>query len=286
MNTTKTIILMVGLTVLLIFVGGAFAGRQGIIIAFMFAMAMNMFSYWFSDKIVLRMYNAQEATEAEAPMLWGVTHDLALKMNMPMPKVYLIPSDAYNAFATGRNPNHAAVAATEGILRLLTREELEGVMAHELGHVRNRDILIGTIAAMIAGAISMLANMAQWAMIFGGGRRDEDEGPGGIIGVIAMIIIAPIAAALIQMAISRSREYEADATGARICGNPLWLASALRKLETGAKQVPLDANPATAHMFIVNPLKGGGLQNLFSTHPPIEDRIARLESMAYGQPIR
>jgi len=285
MNTTKTIILMVGLTVLLIFVGGAFAGRQGIIIAFMFAMAMNMFSYWFSDKIVLRMYNAREATEAEAPMLWGVTHDLALKMNMPMPKVYLIPSDAFNAFATGRNPNHAAVAATEGILRLLTREELEGVMAHELGHVRNRDILIGTIAAMIAGSISMIANMAQWAMIFGGGRRDDDEGPGGIIGLIAMVIIAPIAAALIQMAISRSREYEADATGARICGNPLWLASALRKLQTGAQRVPLDANPATAHMFIVNPLRGGGLQNLFSTHPPIEDRIARLESMAYGQPI-
>ena len=158
-------------------------------------------------------------------------------------------------------------------------------MAHELGHVRNRDILIGTIAAMIAGAISMIANMAQWAMIFGGGRRDDDEGPGGIIGLIAMVIIAPIAAALIQMAISRSREYEADATGARICGNPLWLASALRKLQTGAQRVPLDANPATAHMFIVNPLRGGGLQNLFSTHPPIEDRIARLESMAYGQPI-
>src|SRR5205823_13093409 len=287
MNTTKTIILMIGLTVLLIFVGGAFAGRQGIIIAFMFAMAMNMFSYWFSDKIVLRMYNAKEATEAEAPMLWAVTHDLALKMNMPMPKVYLIPSDAPNAFATGRNPNHAAVAATEGILRLFTREELEGVMAHELGHVRNRDILIGTIAAAIAGAISMLANIAQWSMIFGGfgGRRDEDEGTGGMIAGIAMIIIAPIAAALIQMAISRSREYEADATGARICGNPLWLANALRKLHAGSQRVPLDANPATAHMFIVNPLRGGGIVNLFSTHPPIEDRIARLETMVYGQAI-
>src|SRR5437868_9966140 len=189
MNTTKTIILMVGLTVLLVFVGGALAGRQGVIIAFMFAMVMNMFSYWFSDKIVLRMYNAQEVTEAEAPMLWAVTHDLALKMNMPMPKVYIIPSEASNAFATGRNPNHAAVAATQGILRLLTREELEGVMAHELGHVRNRDILIGTIAATIAGAISMVANMAQWAMIFGGfgGRsRDDDEGAGGFIASIAM----------------------------------------------------------------------------------------------------
>ncbi|PYS38011.1 MAG: zinc metalloprotease HtpX [Acidobacteria bacterium] len=288
MNTTKTIVLMVGLTVLLVFLGGAFGGRQGMIFAFIFALGMNMFSYWFSDKIVLRMYNAREATEAEAPMLWSVTHDLALKMNMPMPKVYIIPSEAPNAFATGRNPNHAAVAATEGILRLLTREELEGVMAHELGHVRNRDILIGTIAAAIAGAISMLANIAQWSMIFGGfgGRRDEDEGTGGMIAGIAMIIIAPIAAALIQMAISRSREYEADATGARICGNPLWLANALRKLHAGSQRVPLDANPATAHMFIVNPLRGGGLVNLFSTHPPLEDRIARLESMVYGRAVR
>jgi heat shock protein HtpX len=286
MNTTKTVFLMVGLTVLLVFIGGAFGGRQGMIYAFIFAFVMNMGSYWFSDKIVLRMYNAQEVTEAEAPMLWGVTHDLAVKMNMPMPKVYIIPSDAPNAFATGRNPNHAAVAATEGILRLLTREELEGVMAHELGHVRNRDILIGTIAATIAGAISMLAHMAQWAMIFGGGRRDDNEGRGGAIASIAMIILAPIAAALIQMAISRSREYEADASGARLCGNPIWLANALRKLHAGSQRVPLDANPATAHMFIVNPLRGGGLVNLFSTHPPIEERIARLESMAYGQPLR
>src|SRR5215831_12106717 len=283
MNTTKTIVLMVGLTVLLVFLGGAFGGRQGMIYAFTFALIMNMISYWFSDKIVLRMYNAREVTESEAPMLWAVTHDLALKMNMPMPKVYVIPSDAPNAFATGRNPNHAAVAATEGILRLLTREELEGVMAHELGHVRNRDILIGTVAATIAGAISMLAHMAQWAMIFGGGgRRDRNEGPGGAIAAIAMIILAPIAAALIQMAISRSREYQADATGARISGNPLALASALRKLQAGSQRVPLDATPATAHMFIVNPLRGGGLVNLFSTHPPLEERIARLEKMAYG----
>jgi heat shock protein HtpX len=276
---------MVGLTVLLVAIGGALGGRQGMILAFIFAGAMNMFSYWFSDKLVLRMYNAQEATEAEAPMLWGVTHDLALKMNMPMPKVYVIPSDSPNAFATGRNPNHAAVAATEGILRLLTREELEGVMAHELGHVRNRDILIGTIAATIAGAISMLAHMAQWAVIFGGGRRDDNERGGGFIGEILMIILAPIAAALIQMAISRSREYQADASGARICGNPMWLANALRKLQMGSQRVPLDATPATAHMFIVNPLRGGGIVSLFSTHPPIEDRIARLESMAYGQPL-
>jgi heat shock protein HtpX len=279
---------MVGLTVLLVFVGGALGGRQGMILAFVFAFAMNMFSYWFSDKIVLKMYNAQEASEADSPMLWGVTHDLALKMGMPMPKVYIIPSEAFNAFATGRSPNHAAVAATQGILRLLTREELEGVMAHELGHVRNRDILIGTIAATIAGAISMIAHIAQWGMIFGGfgGRRDDDEGSGGLIAGIAMIILAPIAAALIQMAISRSREYEADATGAKICGNPLWLANALRKLDAGSKRVPLDANPATAHMFIVNPLRGGGMANLFSTHPPMEERIARLESMVYGNQPR
>jgi len=287
MNTTKTVFLMVFLTVLLVAVGGWLGGRQGMILAFIFAGVTNMISYWFSDKIVLRMYNAQEATEAEAPMLWGVTHDLALKMNMPMPKVYVIPSDSPNAFATGRNPNHAAVAATEGIMRLLTREELEGVMAHELGHVRNRDILIGTIAATAAGAISMLAHMAQWGMILGGfgGRRDDREGGGGFIGQLLLIILAPISAALIQMAISRSREYQADASGAKICGNPMWLASALRKLQMGSQRVPLDANPATAHMFIVNPLHGGGISNLFSTHPPIEDRIARLESMAYGQPL-
>lgn len=286
MNTTKTIVLMVGLTVLLVFIGGAFGGRQGMIMAFMFAMVMNMFTYWFSDKIVLRMYGAREVSESEAPVLYSVTRDLAMKMTMPMPKVYIIPSDAPNAFATGRNPRHAAVAATEGILRLLSKEELSGVMAHELGHVQNRDILIGTIAATIAGAISMLAHMAQWAMIFGGGRRDDDEGAGGMIGGILMIILAPIAAALIQMAISRSREYQADATGARICGNPLYLANALKKLHVGSQRIPMNANPATAHMFIVNPLRGGGLVNLFSTHPPMEERIGRLESMVYGQPIR
>lgn len=285
MNTTKTIVLMVGLSVLLVMIGGAFGGRTGMIYAFGFALVMNMFSYWFSDKIVLSMYGARQVSEAEAPELYNVTRNLAMKMNMPMPKVYIIPSEAPNAFATGRNPNHAAVAATEGIMRLLTREELEGVMAHELGHVRNRDILIGTIAATIAAAISMLAHMAQWALIFGGGRRD-DENRGGALGAIAMIIVAPIAAMLIQMAISRSREYEADATGARICGNPLGLANALRKLHAGSQRIPMNANPATAHMFIVNPLSGGGIVKLFSTHPPMEERIARLESMVYGQPLR
>jgi heat shock protein HtpX len=272
---------MVGLTALLVFAGGYFGGQQGMIMAFMFASVMNLFTYWFSDKLVLRMYNAKEATEAEAPVLYGVTRELAMRMNLPMPKVYVIPSDAPNAFATGRNPSHAAVAATEGILRMLSREELMGVMAHELGHVNNRDILIGTVAATIAGAISMLAHMAQWAMIFGGGGRDREDRGGGIA-AIAMIILAPIAAMLIQMAISRSREFQADATGARACGNPMALANALRKLHVGAQRIPMNANPATAHMFIVNPLHGGGLMSLFSTHPPMEERIARLEKMAYG----
>jgi heat shock protein HtpX len=285
MNTTKTVVLMAGLTVLLVFAGGALGGRSGMIMAFGIASVMNVVSYWFSDKIVLRMYGAREVTETDAPVLYGVTRDLAMRANLPMPKVYVIPSQGLNAFATGRNPKHAAVAATEGILQALSRDELTGVMAHELSHVMNRDILIGTIAATVAGAISMMANMAQWAMIFGGaGRRDDDEGGSGI-GAIAMMILAPIAAALIQMAISRSREYQADATGARLCGNPISLANALKKLHTGAQRIPMNANPATAHMFIVSPLRGGGLVNLFSTHPPMEERIARLEQMAYG-PIK
>jgi heat shock protein HtpX len=277
MNTAKTVALMAGLTVLLVAVGGVLTGsREGMLMFFGLSMVMNLVSYWFSDKIVLRMYGAHEATEAEAPELYGIVRDLARKGNMPMPKVYVIPSDAPNAFATGRNPQHAAVAATQGILRLLNREELTGVMAHELSHVGNRDILIGTIAAAIAGAISMMAQMA----FFFGGRRDDDRGAGGAIAAIAMLILAPIAAALIQMAISRSREYEADASGARLAGNPLWLASALRKLHMGSQRIPMDANPATAHMFIVNPLRGGGLSSMFSTHPPMEERVARLEAMA------
>jgi heat shock protein HtpX len=277
MNTLKTAALMVGLTVLLVLVGGSLWGNNGMWMFFAIAMAMNLFSYWFSDKIVLRMYGAREVTQAEAPALYGVTRELALKGNMPMPKVYLIPSPGLNAFATGRNPSHAAVAATEGLVRTLSREELAGVMAHELSHVQNRDILIGTIAAAIAGAISMIANIAHWGMIFGGYRRDDDRGGG--IAAIAMIILAPIAAFLIQMAISRSREYQADASGARLCGNPRALASALRKLQTASQRAPIDANPATAHMFIVNPLRGGGMLSLFSTHPPMEERIARLEEM-------
>ena len=283
MNTAKTAVLMVGLTVLLVMAGGALGGRTWMIGAFVIAVAMNGFSYWFSDKIVLKMYKAQEVTEKEAPEFYRVVRDLAARAELPMPKVYLIPSDGPNAFATGRNPHHAAVAATRGILKILNREELAGVMAHELAHVKNRDILIGTIAAAIAGAISMLATMAQFAMIFGGfgGDRRDDRG-GGIIGMLAVMILAPIAAMLIQTAISRSREYQADATGAKICGNPLWLASALKKLDIASKRIPLDVNPATAHMFIVNPLRGGGMASLFSTHPPMDDRIARLEKLAYG----
>ena len=279
MNTVKTIGLMVGLMVLLVFVGGYFGGRNGMVLFFGIGMVMNLVSYWFSDKIVLRMYGAQEVTEREAPVLYSVTRELASRGQMPMPKVYLIPSAGLNAFATGRNPKHAAVAATQGLVQALNREELTGVMAHELSHVQNRDILIGTIAAAIAGAISMVANMAQWGMIFGGfgGRREDDRGGG--IGAILMIILAPIAAMLIQMAISRSREYQADASGARLCGNPRALANALRKLQMGTVRAPMDANPATAHMFIVNPLRGGGFMSMFSTHPPMEDRIARLESM-------
>ena len=275
MNTVKTAVLMAGLTALLVAVGGLWMGRNGMLAFFGMAMVVNLGSYWFSDKIVLRTYGAQEVTEADAPVLYGVTRQLAEKANIPMPRVYVIPSDALNAFATGRNPQHAAVAATQGILRVLSRDELMGVMAHELSHVGNRDILIGTIAAAIAGAIGMIA---QFGFFFGGGRRD-DEDRGGGIGAILMLILAPFAAMLIQMAISRSREYEADASGAKLCGHPQSLASALRKLEVGSKQIPMDATPATAHMFIVNPLRGGGLKSLFSTHPPMEERIARLEAM-------
>ena len=279
MNTMKTAVLMAGLTALLVALGSLW-GRGGMLLFFGMAMIMNLGSYWFSDKIVLRMYGAQEVSEADAPVLYGVTRDLAERANMPMPRVYVIPSDALNAFATGRSPKHAAVAATQGILRVLTRDELMGVMAHELSHVGNRDILIGTIAAAIAGAIGLIASMAQWGMIFGGfGGRRDDEDRGGGIGALLMIFLAPFAAALIQMAISRSREYQADAHGAKLCGHPESLANALRKLDLGSKRMPMDANPATAHMFIVNPLRAGGIRSLFSTHPPMEERIARLESM-------
>jgi heat shock protein HtpX len=283
MNTVKTIGLMVFMTLLLVFVGAAIGGRSGMIMAFAMATIMNFGAYWFSDKIVLRMYKAQPVTEAQAPELHAIVRTLVQKAGMPMPKVYIIPEETPNAFATGRNPEHAVVAVTQGITRLLSRDELAGVIAHELAHIKHRDMLTGTIVATIAGAISMLAQMAQWAMIFGGGRRDDDEG-GNPIAALVMMIVAPIAAMLVQMAVSRTREFEADAGGARIAGHPSGLANALLKLEKGSQIVPMqDAKPATAHMFIVNPLTGGGLMKLFSTHPPIAERVKKLNEMARGR---
>jgi len=270
------------LTVLLVMAGGAIGGKSGMTFALLMAGVMNFVSYWFSDKIVLAMYSAKEVTETEYPDFFGLVRQLAIQAAIPVPRVYIIPSETPNAFATGRNPQHAAVAATTGILRILTRDELMGVMAHELSHVRNRDILISSIAATIAGAVTYLAQMAQWAAIFGGGR-DRDEEGGSVFGMLAMAILAPIAAMLIQMAISRSREYQADKGGAELTANPLYLANALRKLQMANQQIPMQANAATAHMFIVNPLTGGGLMSLFSTHPPMEERVRRLEEMAHGK---
>ncbi|MBU1150155.1 MAG: zinc metalloprotease HtpX [Proteobacteria bacterium] len=279
MNTIKTALLLGALTGLLMLIGGLFGGQQGVVIAFIFAMVMNFGSYWFSDKLVLRMYKARPVSESEAPELHAMVKNLALKASLPMPHVYIIPGDTPNAFATGRDEHHAVVAVTEGILRILDRDELEGVISHELTHIKNRDMLIGSIAATLAGTIVMLAHMAQWAAIFGGASRDDEEGGGGIIGLILMAVLAPIAAAIIQMAISRSREYLADAGGAKISGKPYDLAGALEKLSRASRAIPMKANPSTAHMFIVNPLTRRSLMNLFSTHPPIEERIARLRSM-------
>jgi heat shock protein HtpX len=279
MNNIKTLFLLVTLTLILIWAGAAMGGKQGMTIAFIFALGMNFFAYWFSDKIVLKMYGAKEVTESEAPDLYRLVRRLAQKAEIPMPRVYLINQNQPNAFATGRNPQHAAVAVTTGIMRILSQEELQGVIGHELSHVKHRDILISTIAATIAGAISFLAQMAQWTMIFGGHRGDDDEG-GSPIAAIIMMIVGPIAAMIIQMAISRSREYAADEGGAKIAGNPRYLSEALKKLNMASQKIPMNANPATSHMFIVNPLSGGGILKLFSTHPPIEERIARLESMS------
>jgi heat shock protein HtpX len=263
----------------MIVVGGALGGQSGMMLAFVFALIMNGVSYWFSDKIVLRMYGAREISPGQAPELYQLVRELAAQAQMPMPKLYIIPQQAPNAFATGRSLNHAAVAVTQGILQLLDEGELRSVLAHELSHVRNRDMLVSTVAAVLAGAISMIANIAQWGMIFGG-RSSDERGGGNLLVMLAMIIVAPIAALLIQMAISRRREYGADESGAEISRDPLSLARALRKLQRGAETIPMDANPATAHLFIVNPLTGGGLAKLFSTHPPLEDRIRRLEQMA------
>ncbi len=286
MNVLKTGVLMITLTVMFLAIGALIGGKSGMTMALIIAFGMNFFAYWFSDKIVLKMYGAREVTEAEAPELYGTVTLLAQRASLPMPKVYIIDQDQPNAFATGRNPQNGAVAVTTGILQILTRDELEGVLAHELAHIKHRDILVGTIAATIAGAITYLAQIAQWGMIFGGRSSDEEGEGGSPIAAIAMMVVGPIAAMLIQMAISRSREYGADAGGAAIAGNPLGLSKALEKLQMASQRIPMEANGATAHMFIVNPLSGGSLLRLFSTHPPIEERIARLEELAYGRPTR
>ncbi len=278
MNGIKTMLLMVTLTLMLIAIGGILGGKTGMTFALIIAFGMNFISYWFSDKIMLKMYRAQPVSQSDAPELYGMVRRLAQKAGLPIPKVYIIEQAQPNAFATGRNPENGAVAVTTGIMHMLTREELEGVVAHELAHIKHRDILVGTIAATIAGAISYLAQMAQWAMIFGG--SDDEEG-GNPIAAIVMMIVGPIAAMLVQMAISRSREYGADAGGAKIAGNPAYLANALKKLHRASQTIPINASPATSHMFIVNPLKGGGLLKLFNTHPPMEERVARLEGMNY-----
>ena len=281
MGYLRTVIFLAALTALLIFLGDLVGGRQGAIIGLIFAGIMNFGSYWFSDKIVLAMYGAKQVTESEAPELYRIVRELTTRAGLPMPKVYMIHTETPNAFATGRNPQHSAVAVTTGLMRLLSREELAGVIAHELSHIKNRDVLISTIAATIAGAISYLAHMAMWFSMFGG--RDNREGANPFV-LIVMLIIAPIAAMLIQMAISRSREFVADKDGAQIVGNPLYLADALRKLGYYNKRIPMhDVNEATAHMFIVSPLSGDTMVRLFSTHPPLEERIKRLEAMALSR---
>jgi len=275
-NWFKTMVLFTALAALLMLVGGAVAGRAGALVALVISLGINFFSYWFSDKIVLVSYGAREVTAAEAPRLHAVVEELCQRAGLPKPRVYRIPTDSPNAFATGRNPAHAAVAVTQGILDLLSEEELKGVLGHELAHVKHRDILLGTVAASIASAIMFIASMARWAAIFGGGRSDDREGGYNPLGLLVAAVVAPIAALLIQMAISRSREYAADEGGAAFAGSPYGLAGALKKLDAWSRRVPLEASPATAHMFIVKPFTGGGLFALFSTHPPIEKRIARL----------
>lgn len=285
MNTIKTTLLMAALTGLLVVVGKTVGGMNGMVMAFAIALVINGLTYWFSDRIVLMMHRAQELQPGEAPQVHRMVGRLCARANLPKPRLYVIPDEGLNAFATGRDPRHAAVAYTAGILRALDDRELEGVTAHELAHVKNRDMLISTIAAVMAGAITMVASMARWAAMFGGfGRSGDDEQDGGglgeLLGFLFLVIVAPLAAMLIQLAVSRSREYLADATGAQTCGNPKGLANALRQLDRAAHVVPTHTQPATAHLFIVNPLRGGGLFALFSTHPPVEERIARLEAMA------
>jgi heat shock protein HtpX len=279
-NQLRTTFLLAVMTILILWIGQIFGGRQGMVIALIFAGAMNFFSYWFSDKIVLRMYRAQEVTPQQAPDLYHMVGDLARNAGLPMPRVYIIPQAAPNAFATGRNPQNAVVAVTEGLLKLMSRDELKGVLAHELAHVQGRDILIGSVAATMAGAVMLLANMARWSAIFGGVGRSEN-GNSNILGLIVVSIVAPIAALIVQMAVSRSREYHADETGARIAGHGEGLARALEKLGAYSRQLPMQANPSTAHMFIVNPLSGRSMMNLFATHPPIEERVARLRGTRF-----
>jgi heat shock protein HtpX len=277
-NIFKTGLLLAVLSAMLILMGGALGGRGGMLLGFVLAFVMNFGAYWFSDKIVLSMYGAQPVDERQAPELYAMVRRLTTRAGIPVPKVYIIADDSPNAFATGRNPEHAAIAVTSGIMRILDDEELEGVVAHELGHVKNRDVLISTIAATLAGAITHVAHMLQWSAFLGGGRSDDDEG-GSPIAMLAMAIVAPIAAMLVQMAVSRAREFHADATGAQLTRNPKGLMRALEKLEMASRAVPMHANPATAHLFIVNPLTGRSLMALFSTHPPIEERVARLAAM-------
>ena len=279
-NTFKTAFLLTLLTLLLMFIGRAFGGQNGMFLALAFAVVMNFVSYFYSDKIALAVYRAQPVTREQLPRVYAIVERLTQKIGIPMPKIYVIPSDSPNAFATGRNPRHASVAVTQGILQLLSDEEMEGVLAHELGHVNNRDILIGSVAATIAGAVTMLASMGKWAMIFGGlGGRDREGRGGGGLTALFMLIVAPIAASLIQLAVSRSREYQADASGAHYTGNPYALASALQKLDAYSRRLPLQATPSTAHLFIIQPFLGmsaGMFAGLFSTHPPIAKRVERL----------
>lgn len=283
MNNLKAWLLMGFLSILLVLIGNAIGGSAGAMLFFIIALFMNLISYYFSDSIAIKMTRSYPVSENEAPELYEIVRRLSQQARIPMPRIYITPSDQPNAFATGRGPSHSAVAVTKGIMRLLNRTELEGVLAHELAHIKNRDVLTGTIAAALAGAITMIANLLQWSMIFGGLNSDNEEGGGiiGLAGTLLMIILAPIAAMLIQMAISRSREFEADADGARIAGRPEGLAGALLKMERGAQQIPMQVNPATSHLFIVNPLSGQSMARLFSTHPPIEERVRRLKEMRF-----
>jgi Zn-dependent protease with chaperone function len=280
MNNLKAFALMSGLSVLMVLLGSAVGGRSGAVIFFAVSLGMNLVSYYYSDRIVVKMTGAQEINEAQAPQIYALIRKLSLRAGIPMPRVYITPSPQPNAFATGRDPQHAAVAVTQGLLRILDQDEVEGVLAHEIAHIKNRDILIGAVAASMAGAISMIANVAQWGLMFGGlnGSNDEDDS-GSFLGSIAMIIIAPIAAMIIQLAISRSREYLADETGARLAGKSEGLSRALLKLETASRNMPMDVNPAAAHMFIVNPVAGISLAGLFSTHPTTDQRVAKLKAM-------